>query len=167
MRKLSCILPLLFRLPRIWRPQLKKRVLYSEILDRWMVITTTLRALYLIDEAFGLDFYILKTHEIDLCSRLAMTLKREMLVALVQKSLYPDNPVQREKVYNKYKEFVIPLEEAEWVGLPMHEAVEKAKAIQAKQNEPAPLKDRYLIELISKLHIDAGNPPLLNELNSS
>lgn len=143
-------------LPRIWKPLLKKRVLYSEILDRWMAITTTLRALYLIDESFGLDYYILKTHEVDLCSRLGMTLKREMLLALAQKSLYPDNPVKREKVYNKFKDFVIPAKEAEWVGLSIPEAVEKAKKEHAELNKPTPLKDLYLTELVSKLHIDAG-----------
>ncbi|GFS14305.1 39S ribosomal protein L28, mitochondrial-like [Elysia marginata] len=154
--------------PRIWRPQFKKRVLYSEILDRWMGINTTLRALYLIDESFGLDYYILKTHEVDLCSRLGMTLKREMLVALAKKSLYPDNPVKREKVYNKYKDFIIPLEEAEWIGLPMHEAVEKAKQVQSEMNKPTPLKDLYLTELVSKLHIGAGKSfPGLKTLNES
>ncbi|BFZ15264.1 hypothetical protein BsWGS_18303 [Bradybaena similaris] len=140
-------------LPRIWRPWLKKRVLYSEILDKWMSINTTNRALYLIDENFGLDFYILKTHEVDLCSQLAMTLKREMLLALARKSMYPNDPVKRDKIYNKYKEFVIPEEEAEWVGLDVPTAVEKAVKRDAEKNKPLPLKDVYLVELVKRLQL--------------
>lgn len=55
----------------------------------------------------------LQTHEVDLCSQLAMTLKREMLLALARKSMYPDDPLKRDKIYNKYKEFVIPVCESE------------------------------------------------------
>ena len=48
------------RLPRIWRPFLHKRVLYSEILDKHFVIMVTLRTMDQIDEHYGLDNYILK-----------------------------------------------------------------------------------------------------------
>ncbi|CAG5123137.1 unnamed protein product [Candidula unifasciata] len=142
-------------LPRIWRPCLTKRVLYSEILDRWMSITITKRTLYLIDENFGLDFYILKTHEVDLCSKLGITLKREMLLALARKSMYPDDPVKRDKIYNRYKEFVIPEEEAEWIGLDTHVAVEKAQKQIAEKSKPVPLKDLYLVELVKRLQLKA------------
>ncbi|XP_005093143.1 39S ribosomal protein L28, mitochondrial [Aplysia californica] len=142
--------------PRIWLPELMKRVLYSEILDRYMAIMITARAQYLIDEAFGLDNYILQTHEVDLCSRLAMTLKREMLLALANKSLYSDNPVKKEKIYKKYEKFVIPAEEAEWIGLPMYEAVEKAKALEEELYPPQPLKDLYLVDLVRRLKLSAS-----------
>ncbi|KAH9490939.1 39S ribosomal protein L28, mitochondrial [Bulinus truncatus] len=141
-------------LPRIWRPYLKHRVLYSEILDRWMSIDVTERAMFLIDEAFGLDFYILKTHEVDLCSKLGMSLKREMLLALANKSLYPNDPVKRDKIHEKYKEFVIPAEEAEWIGLMVDEAVEKATKLHEERIHPKPLKDQFLVELCQKLHLN-------------
>lgn len=48
------------RLKKIWKPELFKRVLYSEILDHKFTITVTLRTLDLIDAAYGFDFYILK-----------------------------------------------------------------------------------------------------------
>ncbi|XP_046576426.1 39S ribosomal protein L28, mitochondrial-like [Haliotis rubra] len=96
-------------IPKIWRPYLTKRVLYSEVLDKYFEIQVTLRTLDLIDEAYGLDHYILKTSEVDLNSQLAMQLKREMLLALVQKTLYPEDPVTREKVLKKYKQYLIPV----------------------------------------------------------
>ncbi|KAK7500588.1 hypothetical protein BaRGS_00008163 [Batillaria attramentaria] len=80
--------PMKPKLPAIWKPFIQKRVLYSEILDKHFIITVTLRTMDLIDEHFGLDSYILKTHESDLCSKLGMDLKREMLLALARKSLY-------------------------------------------------------------------------------
>jgi large subunit ribosomal protein L28 len=137
--------------PRLWQPSVMKYVLYSEILDRWMSVSITKRTLFLIDESFGLDFYILKTHEVDLCSRLAMTLKREMLLALADKSMYQKDPLKREKIYNKYKQFVIPREEAEWVGLDVPEAMEKVKKLDAETNKPVPLKNIYLLDLIKKM----------------
>uniref|UniRef100_A0A0B6ZHV8 Large ribosomal subunit protein bL28m n=1 Tax=Arion vulgaris TaxID=1028688 RepID=A0A0B6ZHV8_9EUPU len=144
-------------LPRLWRPYLMKHVLYSEILDRWMSVSVTKRAQFLIDESFGLDRYILETHEVDLYSQFGMKLKREMLLALARKSMYPDDPVKRDKVYNRYKEYVIPEEEAEWVGLNIEEAVEKAKKFEEETNKPVALKDVYLVHLVKKLQeLSAG-----------
>ncbi|XP_076446944.1 large ribosomal subunit protein bL28m-like [Babylonia areolata] len=134
------------RLPRVWRPFLHKRVLYSEILDRYMAVTVTLRTMDLIDSHYGLDTYILKTHEVDLCSKLGMDLKREMLVTLAKQSCYPDDPVRQQEILDKYKEFVIPLEEAEWIGLSVEEAVRKVQQ-QQEANPPRPLKDVFMEEL--------------------
>ena len=49
-----------FRSAKLWRPRLQNRLLYSEILDKHMEVIVTRRTLYMIDEAFGFDFYILK-----------------------------------------------------------------------------------------------------------
>lgn len=46
-------------MPHYWVPTLKKTVLYSEILDRFMNITVTERTLSLIDQNYGFDSYIL------------------------------------------------------------------------------------------------------------
>lgn len=138
------------RVPHFWIPRLLKHILYSEILDRHMEIVVTPRALDLIDEAFGFDNYILQTHQVDLKSKLGMTLKREMLLALAQKSMYPDDLVKREKIYKKYKKYKIPEEEAEWVGLTIKEAVIKLR----KQSEPkriVPLKETYKKQLNEEL----------------
>uniref|UniRef100_A0A8B9ID40 Large ribosomal subunit protein bL28m n=1 Tax=Anser brachyrhynchus TaxID=132585 RepID=A0A8B9ID40_9AVES len=48
------------RLPKVWKPQLFERRLYSEILDATLTVTVTMRTLDLIDQAYGFDFYILK-----------------------------------------------------------------------------------------------------------
>lgn len=118
------------RIPKWYNPLVVNRVLYSEILDRWLTIPCTNRAMDLIDDAFGLDHYILKTSERDLNSKLGMDLKREMLVALAKKSLYPNDLEKREKIYNRYKQYEIPLEEAEWVGLSISEALDKARRLE-------------------------------------
>ncbi|MGH0161410.1 UNVERIFIED_CONTAM: hypothetical protein FKN15_041266 [Acipenser sinensis] len=120
------------RLKKVWKPQLFNRELYSEILDHKFKITVTARTLDLVDAAYGFDFYILRTPQEDLNSKLGMDLKRAMLLRLARKDteLYPENPAKRETVFNKYKEFVIPAEEAEWVGLSLEEAVEKQRLLE-------------------------------------
>lgn len=126
------------RLRKTWKPKLFRRELYSEILNHKFTITVTARTLDLIDADYGFDFYILKTPKVDLCSNLGMNLKRAMLLRLARKDteLYPDDPVKRDQVYSKYKEFEIPEEEAEWVGLTLEEAVEKQRQLEHKEPEP-------------------------------
>lgn len=138
------------RVPHFWIPRLIKHVLYSEILDRHMEIVVTPRTLNLIDEAFGFDNYILQTHAVDLKSKLGMTLKREMLLTLARKSMYPNDPVKREKVYKRYKKFEISEEEAEWVGLTMKEAVIKLRS-QLEAETVVPLKETYKRQLTEEL----------------
>ncbi|XP_003230228.2 large ribosomal subunit protein bL28m [Anolis carolinensis] len=138
------------RVKKIWKPQLFTRELYSEILDRKLIITVTARTLDLIDAAFGLDFYLLKTPKAELCSKLGMDLKRTLLLRLARKdpSLHPQDPARREAIYAKYKEFVIPEEEAEWVGLTLEEAIEKQRVLEKK--DPVPLFKVYAEELMQQ-----------------
>ncbi|XP_070826703.1 large ribosomal subunit protein bL28m [Chaetodon trifascialis] len=151
------------RLKKTWKPQLFKRELYSEILDHKFTITVTPRTLDLIDAAYGFDFYILKTSKEDLNSKLGMNLKRAMLLRLAHKNteLYPNDPVKREKVYNKYKQFEIPAEEAEWVGLNLAEAVEKQRQLEHK--EPTPLFKVYVDKLVEELQNQKLSEPHLIE----
>lgn len=151
------------RLRKVWKPQLFKRELYSEILDHKFTITVTSRTLDLIDAAFGFDFYILQTPKEDLNSKLGMDLKRAMLLRLARKDrmLYPEDSVKRDKVYNKYKHFEIPEEEAEWVGLNLEEAVEKQRQLEHK--EPEPLFKASVDKLVEELHIQKLSEPLLIE----
>ncbi|KYO44564.1 large ribosomal subunit protein bL28m [Alligator mississippiensis] len=139
------------RLKKIWKPQLFEREFYSEILDRKLTITVTMRTLDLIDAAYGFDFYILKTSKADMCSKLGMDLKRTMLLRLARKdpNLHPNDPTKREAIYNKYSEFVIPEEEAEWVGLSLQEAVEKQRLLEKKDS--IPLFKVYTEELVQQL----------------
>lgn len=138
------------RVPRVWFPNIYERALYSEILDKWFTIPVTMRTLDLIDDAFGLDHYILGTHERDLNSKLGMDMKRTLLVALAKKSIYPDDPEKREDILTRYAKYIIPLEEAEWVGLSIEQALKKAKDIEAAK-PVIPLKDIFTEELIKQL----------------
>ncbi|XP_078102267.1 large ribosomal subunit protein bL28m isoform X2 [Sander vitreus] len=151
------------RLKKTWKPQLFKRELYSEILDHKFTITVTARTLDLIDAAFGFDSYILSTSKEDLNSKLGMDLKRAMLLRLARRNteLYPSDPVKREKVYNKYKQFEIPEEEAEWLGLSLEEAVEKQRQLEHK--EPEPLFKACVEELVKELHVQKLSEPHLIE----
>ncbi|XP_026196440.1 39S ribosomal protein L28, mitochondrial [Anabas testudineus] len=151
------------RLKKTWKPQLFKRELYSEVLDHKFTITVTARTLDLIDASYGFDFYILKTPKEDLNSKLGMDLKRAMLLRLARKDteLYPNDPIQREKVYEKYKQFEIPEEEAEWLGLSLEEAVEKQRQLEHK--EPDPLFKACVEQLVEKLQIQTLAEPLLME----
>ncbi|KAK6297004.1 hypothetical protein J4Q44_G00331460 [Coregonus suidteri] len=151
------------RLERVWKPQLFTRELYSEILNHKFTITVTARTLDLIDAAYGLDFYILRTPKEDLNSKLGMDLRRAMLLRLAFKDtqLYPEDPAKREKIYTKYKQFEIPAEEAEWVGLSVEEAVEKQRQLEHK--EPEPLFKRCVENLVKELVVQKLSEPQLVE----
>lgn len=69
-------------IPKLWWPHVERAIVYSEVLDKYMNIVITPRALRLIDEKFGLDYYLLETPEIDINSKLGLRLKREILVRL-------------------------------------------------------------------------------------
>ncbi|XP_042202564.1 39S ribosomal protein L28, mitochondrial [Callorhinchus milii] len=148
------------RVKKIWKPQLFMRELSSEILDKTFTLTVTMRTLDLVDAAFGFDFYILKTSKEDLQSKLGIDLKRAMLLRLARKDtdLHPNDPVKRESIFNKYKAFAIPEEEAEWVGLSLEEAVEKQRVLEKK--DPVPLFRVYAEELANKLVAKALTEPV-------
>ncbi|KAJ8280183.1 hypothetical protein GJAV_G00051530 [Gymnothorax javanicus] len=158
------------RVKKCWKPQLFTRELYSEILDHKFSITVTARTLDLIDAAYGFDFYILQakltgpqetalTAKQDLNSKLGMDLKRAMLLRLArwETELYLDDPARRETIYNKYKKFVIPEEEAEWVGLSLEEAVEKQRLLE--QKEPTPLFITCVDKLVHELAVQKLSEP--------
>lgn len=147
------------RVKKVWKPQLFTRELYSEILDRKFTVTVTMRTLDLIDEAYGFDFYILKTPKEDLGSKFGMDLKRGMLLRLARQDprLHPENPERRAAIYDKYRSFVIPEAEAEWVGLTLEEALEKQRLLEEK--DPVPLFKVYVEELVQRLQEQVLSKP--------
>lgn len=151
------------RLKVKWKPQLFIRELYSEILDKTFSIKVTMKTLDLIDTAYGFDFYILKTPQRDLCSKLGMDLKRAMLIRLAKKDpdLHPDDQTKREQIYKKYKAFEIPLKEAEWVGLTLEEAVEKQRLLEKKDHTP--VFKTAVDELINKITAQKLQEPAVIE----
>lgn len=50
---------------------------------------------------------LFQTPACDLQSQLAFKLKHKMLLSLLKKDLYPDDPVKREDVYNTYKKYLV------------------------------------------------------------
>lgn len=48
------------RYPHFWFPTLKKSVVYSEVLDKYMSVVVTNRTIDLINEHYGFDHYLLK-----------------------------------------------------------------------------------------------------------
>ncbi|GMR32134.1 hypothetical protein PMAYCL1PPCAC_02329, partial [Pristionchus mayeri] len=146
--------------PHLWFPNLKKAVLYSEILDKYMSISVTERALRLIDAHYGLDYYILETPEIDLCSKLALKLKREMLLTLARGEYHEENEERKQYIHVKYARFVISEEEADWVGLDLNEAARKQQDIEDSR-APIPLKYRLEAELVARLM--RGDDDVANE----
>lgn len=139
------------RVPHYWWPTLRKEVFYSEILDKYMSITCTERTLTLVDEMKGFDNYILKTTPCNLKSQLGMDLKRKMILTLIRREMYPDDPDKQQEIYEKYKEFVIPENEAEWLGLSLSAAFRKQQEIDKIKEKCPPLKMQYRLQLINQL----------------
>lgn len=85
-----------------------------------------------------------------------MQLKREMLIKLAKKEtdLFPNNKDKQETIFNRYKKFVIPLHEAEWIGLKPWEAMVKQKTIEQENisRMTRPLKEFYAEKIITRLN---------------
>ncbi|XP_054160151.1 39S ribosomal protein L28, mitochondrial-like [Oppia nitens] len=149
--------------PKMWFPNLKRCVLYSEILDKHFRLICTRRTLDLVDSHYGFDAYLLKTPVQDLKSQLALSLRRLMLLKLLKNDFTDENhgKEMREKYSDCWKGFT--LEEAEWFGLSVKQAIEKQKLIDAKQYKPIPLKAILTQELIEELQKmkDSGEMDIL------
>ncbi|KAJ1097408.1 hypothetical protein NDU88_002527 [Pleurodeles waltl] len=79
---------------------------------------------------------------------------------LVENDL-PDSPAGLVHTDKTHKEFVIPYEEAEWVGLTLEEAVEKQRLLEKK--DPVPLFKVYAEELAQQLQSQELTEPLVVE----
>lgn len=107
-------------------------MVYSEVLDTYLSVVITNRTIDLINEHYGFDHYLLKvyclfvkniyifqisyfifyhlqTPACDLKSELALKIKRQILLSLADKTLYPNDTVKREEIYTKYKEYLTPV----------------------------------------------------------
>lgn len=139
--------------PHYWFPTLKQSIVYSEILDKYMKTIVTNRTIHLIHEHKGFDHYLLKSRACDLKSELAVKLKRLSLLALADKSLYPNDPEKKEEIYAKYKDYLSQYtrEEIEWYGLTWPEACKKWKRLREIENCVKPLKLEYRNTFIATL----------------
>lgn len=95
------------RVPKFWIPRLQRTVVYSEVLDKYMSVVTTERALNMINENFGLDHYLLKTPACDLQSLLPLRLKRNILQELEKGCpTYAEQPEKQKEIYERYKQYL-------------------------------------------------------------
>ncbi|CAK9291040.1 unnamed protein product, partial [Gordionus sp. m RMFG-2023] len=145
------------RIPYVWVPTISQRIYCSEILQKHLLIQCTQRTEDLIDKFFGFDHYILQTHEIDLKSRLGVSLKRSMLIKLITKQITEDKNLN-EKIYQTYQHYlkindINSVEEAEWFGLTLEEAYEKQISLEKQnpKNLPNPFKNIYKREILEKI----------------
>lgn len=139
------------RVPHFWFPTLQKSVLHSEILDKHMEIVVTPRTLCLVDQHYGFDNFILQTPPQDLKSNLGIKLKRTLLLALATQNFLPNNTAKREELLQKYQKHILPVEEAEWYGLTLSEALEKLGKQEEVPIQKIPLKIKFREEFIEQL----------------
>lgn len=145
--------PTVRRNPYFWVPQLKRSVVYSEILDKYMSVVVTERTINLIHKNCGFDHYILKTPACDLKSELAVRIKRQLLTALLKKDYYPDNSEKQKQIHEDYSHYLKSYteEEIEWYGLTYREACRKLRKEDEAMSEPKPLKHQFRAELLAEL----------------
>lgn len=144
--------------PKFWYPSLFNTVIYSEVLNKHMTCTVTTRAQILINNHFGLDYYLLETRACDLRNLLAVQLKRKILLALRDKTLYPNDQKKQEEVYDKFKKYLDDYtpKEIEWYGLTLKDARIKlaGENIRLREKPKEPLKHQYRREFIEELQLD-------------
>lgn len=132
------------RISRLWYPKREKHTFYSEILDCHINIEITERTLQLIDKHNGFEFYILETRPQDLRSDFGVRLQRKLLLAL-----HRDDCSEFAK--SKYKDFIKPMEDIQWHGLQVHEALTKVKLMRIEESIAPPLKLTYGQQLLDEL----------------
>ncbi|XP_068628214.1 large ribosomal subunit protein bL28m [Battus philenor] len=142
------------RVPHYWVPVLKRTVVRSEVLNTHLSVTVTDRTINLINDHYGFDHYLLKTPACDLVSMLALKLKKQILIELMNGCpRYANNPQKQKEIYDEYKTYLSSYtpEEIEWYGLTWYEALTKVAKQKEAENKPVPLKNIYRKKLVEKL----------------
>ena len=135
-----------------WWPRLHIGVVFSEVLNKHIKVTMTKRAQNLIDESYGLDYYLLKTPVNEIYSHVGLKLKREILLALVRNTeMIPS------EIYLKYEPYKLPEEVALWHGLPWKEAVHRlftlGKFSNLSEVPAAKIKNVHSKRILTKYNI--------------
>lgn len=142
------------RVPHFWVPVLKRSVVHSQVLDKYISTVVTERTLSLIHECQGFDHYLLKNPACDLRSLLALKLKRKILKALLEGCPnLSSNPAEQKKILAEYKQYLesYTSEEIDWYGLTYPEALRKLQAQIRAENPIVPHKVEYRLKLIEQL----------------
>lgn len=157
------------RVPHFWVPILKRSVVYSEVLDKYISVVVTDRAVSLIHANYGFDHYLLKSLACDLQSMLALSFKRKILQELQNGCpAYADRPEKQRKVLDEYKGYLSAYtpEEIEWYGYSLTEAcnILKHKMEAEEKAKIVPMKHVFRAELIEKLKAASLNETKMKEL---
>ncbi|KAJ8969984.1 hypothetical protein NQ317_007031 [Molorchus minor] len=142
------------RVPHFWVPILKRSVVYSEILDKYMSVIVTDRTINLINSNYGFDHYLLKTPACDLKSLLALGIKRKLLQELENGcQIYSDRPEKQEVILKKYQGYLATYtpEEIKWYGYSFYQACEMLQEQLEAEKKTVPLKHVYRAKLIENL----------------
>lgn len=144
---------------KYWWPTLFEGVMYSEILDKHLELVCTKRGIKLVDECAGFDKYLLSTPVNEVYATGLMKIKRELLLALADKERFTTKAGGKTSVYEKYQEWAVGEEEADWHGLSMEEARKKQAAIENNKLEADKIPDKVkyrkeLIELLKTGQLD-------------
>ncbi len=112
-----------------------------------MSIIVTDLTLEKIDGHFGLDNYLLESHEADLHSKLGCKLKREILLSIARGADFHTEQHKKGQILDKYGHFLrkedkkktkkketMDEEEIEWIGLDLNEACEKWQVIEEEMD---------------------------------
>lgn len=160
-----------FKIPpgKYWWPDLFEGVIYSEVLDVHLDMVMTMRGARLVDEAKGFDNYILTTPVNEVYALRLLKLKREILLALCDKDNFSSKAHKLgPRIYEKYQQFIVPKEVADWTGLALHEAKKKQMILNSMVREknivPDKLKYRQeLLHLLRSGYLDDVDFELLDD----
>ncbi|XP_023026533.2 mitochondrial ribosomal protein L28 [Leptinotarsa decemlineata] len=155
------------RVPHFWVPILRRTVVYSEVLNKYMSVIVTDRAINLINAHYGFDHYLLKTPACDLKSLLPLVLKRKILQELDKGCpAYADRPEKQEQILKRYQGYLAAYtrEEIEWYGYSFDEACKiwKDKMEAENQKKIVPLKHVFRSQLIESLKAASSSDSLSN-----
>ncbi|CAH0560648.1 unnamed protein product [Brassicogethes aeneus] len=144
------------RVPHFWVPNLRRSVVYSEVLDKHISVIVTERTINLIQEHFGFDHYLLKTPACDLKSILALGLKRKILQDLQNGCpSYVNKPDKQKEIHDRYRNYLSAYtpDEINWYGYSFAQACRMVQEDINKKEEEAivPLKHVFRAQLIDQL----------------
>lgn len=141
-------------MPHFWVPTLKRSVVRSEVLNEFMSVIVTERTIRMIHEHHGFDHYLLKTPACDLRSILALKIKKQILVDLLDGiPAWNHDPTRQQEIgreFNKYLDQYTH-EEIDWYGLTWLEAIKKKREEVKAENPILPHKVIFREKLIEQL----------------
>ncbi|XP_031634250.1 39S ribosomal protein L28, mitochondrial isoform X2 [Contarinia nasturtii] len=148
--------PQVRRFPHFWIPKLSRTAVYSEILNQHMEVLATDRVVQLIHHYKGFDEYIMQTKAIDLRTKLALSIKRQMIKAIhAGIPGWADEPEEQREILAKYKKYgdQYTPEEADWFGYNLYDATQRMEKILEAEREAkiVPLKHEFRRKLIEDL----------------